>query len=102
MVEIVSNAFYSRADLLALFGPLGIDADAWVARLRPVKRFRKAWWGADLIEAINRAPALIEQEERPGPEPACVRRWGGRRAPAPKAKTPALDRLIAELNANGS
>ena len=43
--------------------PLGIDPDGFIMRIRPVKRFRLAWWGRDLIEAIEKAPALGEKQE---------------------------------------
>jgi hypothetical protein len=62
MIEIRHNALYTRADLVGMLGPLGIDPDAWIGRIRPVKRFRQAWWGADLIKAIEAAPALGEPE----------------------------------------
>jgi hypothetical protein len=39
-----------------------------VARLRPRRVFRAAWWGQDLIDAMNSAPALGEQAEDPDPE----------------------------------
>ena len=58
MVELRPNAFYSRQDLLDMLGPLGVDADGLIARLKPAKRFRLVWWGNDLIKAIEAAPLL--------------------------------------------
>lgn len=56
MIEIQPNCLYSRDDLIDMVKPLGIDADGFIARLKPVKRFRLAWWGEDLLEAIRNAP----------------------------------------------
>ena len=64
MIEIRPHCLYSRADLVAMLRPLGIDADGFIARLKPVKRFRLAWWGEDLLEAIRNAPALGEVDEK--------------------------------------
>ena len=60
MIRIDPNTLYSRSDLIEMLKPLGIEADGFIARLRPAKRFRLAWWGEDLIEAIQNAPALGE------------------------------------------
>ena len=49
MMRIEPHALYSRDDLLVLLKPLGIDADGWIARIRPRKRFRAAWWRSDLF-----------------------------------------------------
>jgi hypothetical protein len=60
------TTLYTRNDLIEALRPLGIDPDAWVGRIRPVKRFRQAWWGADLIKAIEAAPALGAREVTEG------------------------------------
>jgi hypothetical protein len=49
---------YSRAALIEMLEPLGIDPDAFVARIKPIKRFRMVWYGADLLNAIRIAPEL--------------------------------------------
>jgi len=78
--EINPNALYSRADLLEGLAALGINADAWLARVRPAKRFRVAWWGADLIEAIGKAPELGEGDAGELMDAAADRIKGGRQA----------------------
>lgn len=69
--RIDPTTLYSREDLGELLEPMGIDPDGFIQRVNPSKRFRRAWWGADLIEAIDRAPCL-----RLGgnPEPAAPRK----------------------------
>ena len=78
MIEMKPNALYTRSDLAEMLKPLGIDPDAWIRRIRPVKRFRQAWWGAYLIRAIEVAPALSEQDGKVPVLPA-ARGRGGRR-----------------------
>jgi len=56
--EILPNALYSRSDLEHELKPLGIDVDGWLSRIKPVRRFRSAYWGNDLIRAVNEAPAI--------------------------------------------
>lgn len=63
MIEIRPTALYSRADLVDMLSPFGINADSFIARVHPKKRFRLAWWGADLIAAINKAPDLSGDEK---------------------------------------
>ena len=63
MIVFQPNALYTRQDLADLLCPIGIDPDAFVKRVRPVKRFRMAWWGGDLIRAIDQAPVLGEAPE---------------------------------------
>jgi hypothetical protein len=58
MIVIHRDALYSRSDLASLLEPLGIDPDTFISRLKPRKVFRSAWWGADLIKAIEQAPSL--------------------------------------------
>ena len=65
MIEIRPHGLYSRSDLDKMLRPLGIDADGWIARLRPVKRFRRAWFGEDLLAAIRKAPALDRKGTQP-------------------------------------
>ena len=76
MIRIDPHSLYSRSDLIEMLEPIGIDADGWVARLKPVKRFRFAWWGEDIIEAIQSAPALGEVEEKTAQSTRARRRKG--------------------------
>ena len=64
MFEIKSTALYTRIDLIDMLSPLGIDADGWIARIKPVKRFRQVWLGKDLLDAVDRAPPLGEGREK--------------------------------------
>jgi hypothetical protein len=56
--RIDPTSFYSRDDLAGMLKPLGIDPDSFISKVKPVKRFRLAWWGADLIEAIEKTPSI--------------------------------------------
>lgn len=58
MIEIKPNALYTRDDIIKMLAGFRINPDAFIARIKPVKRFRHAWWGQDLIDAIARAPRL--------------------------------------------
>lgn len=78
MIRIDPHSLYSRSDLEEMLRPLGIDPDGFIGRLKPRKRFRLAWWGEDLIEAIRRAPELSE----PVPIPTPKNRGGRRRTGA--------------------
>ena len=49
MIRLQPHALYSREDLIRMLKPLGIDANGWIARIRPRKRFRAAWWCEDLF-----------------------------------------------------
>ena len=64
MIEIRPHCLYSREDLIEILRPLKIDADGFIARLKPVKRFRLAWFGEDLLQAIRDAPELGEVDEK--------------------------------------
>jgi hypothetical protein len=58
MIEILPNGLYSRQDLIEMLKPLGIHADSFVARVKPIKRLRMVWLGSDLLAALQAAPAL--------------------------------------------
>ena len=55
MIEIRPHGLYTRSDLDKIFCSVVFLAYGWVARLKPVKRFRLAWWGEDLLAAIRKA-----------------------------------------------
>ena len=78
MFEILEDGFYTRADLQRLLEGTGVNADTFVARLRPRKVFRCHHRGADLLEAWDRAPALKDLKLLPQPKNRGGRR--GRRA----------------------
>ena len=76
MFRLDPHALYTRQDLIDGLAPLGIDADAFLARLKPRKVFRMVWLGADLIAAFERAETLAERRDAPLPS---ARGKGGRR-----------------------
>ena len=63
MIEFKPTALYSREDLIELMKPFGIDGDGWLAKIRPARRFRRAYWGADLIRAIEETPEIGDTGE---------------------------------------
>lgn len=65
MQIIIQDAIYSRADLIKMLEPLGLDADTFIARLQPRKVFKSVWLGSDLLAAFRNAPALSKGSERP-------------------------------------
>lgn len=73
MVKIEPNAFYSRQDLVDLLDSVGIDADTFIARIRPRKIFRMAWWGEHLIDALRHTEPLTV-EEKPIPKSGITKR----------------------------
>ena len=72
MFEINPHALYSRSDLLEGLQPMGIDADTWLARIKPTKRFRMAWTGRDLLDAMQRAEPLAERGGDDQPSTAAI------------------------------
>ena len=63
MIRIEPNCLYSRADLAAMLEPAGVDVDHFIARLRPRKVFKQLYYGADLLKALDAAPALADRPE---------------------------------------
>ena len=61
MIEIKRDALYSRADLAKMLRDSGIDVDTFIARLKPRKVFKALYYGADLLKALDAAPALKER-----------------------------------------
>jgi hypothetical protein len=94
MFRIDPGTLYTKADLEAALSEFGGNVDVWLARVRPAKRFARAWFGEDLLEAIRRTPPLSERKTR-GDLPAPSNR-GGRRRADPDGLEP-LRRLKAEL-----
>lgn len=74
MTRIDPHTLYGRCDLEEMLRPLGIDPDGFIGRIKPRKRFRLAWWGEDLIEAIRNSRELSE----PVPIPT-AKHGGGRK-----------------------
>jgi hypothetical protein len=66
VIEINPNALYTRADLAEMLAPVGIDADTFVARLKPKRVFRMAWLGKHIVEAFDAAPVLAERGDAGG------------------------------------
>ena len=100
MIRIERDALYTRSDLVELLKPLGIDADGFVARIKPVKRFRLAWWGKDLIDAIQKTPPLGEMGEAEN-EPEQLRNATGRRRCGREPSFEKLDGYLDELRKGG-
>ena len=80
MIRIDPNALYSRADLIEMLKVLGIDADGFISRVKPKKRFRLAWFGRDILDAIYDAPVLGEVEKMTPQASRARRRKGSRSA----------------------
>lgn len=66
---IEPTALYSKPDLEKMLEPFGIDVDHFLARIQCVKRFRSAWLGEDLLQAIRNTAPLSAKDlpEIPGP-----------------------------------
>lgn len=64
MIEIKSNCFYTRAELMEAFEAIGIDWDALRARINPRKITGAGWWGQHLIDAMNSAEELPSRQPR--------------------------------------
>ena len=78
MIRIERDCLYSRADLSEMLNGSGIDVDTFIARLKPRKVFKALYYGADLLKALDEAPALKERtaDRKAPPKP---RNKGGRR-----------------------
>lgn len=83
MVKIDPTAFYTRGDLVQLFDGLKVDPDELISRIKPRKIHRFLWWGGDLIQAIENAPALTDTPALPA-----ARSRGGRKGKAVSGFTP--------------
>ena len=98
LFKIEPSALYSRKDLIENLKPLDIDADAWLGRVKPLKRFRMAWLGEDLMDAIHKAPALADRPEAANLPAASNRGNRTRRRGTPSARPGAqLGAYLAEL-----
>ena len=101
MIEILENGLYTRADLAELLGPLGIDADTFIGRLKPRRVFRMAWLGKHIVEAFDTAPALAERGDTSGSAGLPAAQNRGNRTRRGHARDTngmaALDRLRDEL-----
>ena len=89
MIELKPHALYSRQELIELLRPIGIDADGWLGKVRPARRFRKAYWGGDLIRAIETTTTLGQAEGHgAGPENAGKRSRGAEEGPSDRRSGP--------------
>jgi hypothetical protein len=71
LVTFDPNTLYSKADLQGLLGDrLGVEA--FLLRLRPVRRFKNLYWGHDILDALAKCPPL--DEKRPDVAPPILRR----------------------------
>jgi hypothetical protein len=66
VVRIDPTALYSKADLEELLGGR-LSVDAFLDRLRPVRRFKNLYWGQDLFDALAECPRLGEERKSPVP-----------------------------------
>jgi len=97
MVRIDPDTLYSRADLQEALRPFGVDADTFVARIRPRRVFKAFLVGQDILNALATAPTLADRC-RAAAHPTTQRsRRNGGRSLARRVETPALDALRAEL-----
>jgi hypothetical protein len=58
MIVIRPNALYTRQELRAKLARYGMSVDKFISKIKPLKRFSRLYWGADLIQAIDRLGAL--------------------------------------------
>jgi len=103
MIEIKTNCLYSRSDLTDMLEPAGVDVDHFISRLRPRKVFKQLYYGADLLKALDAAPALADRPEARELPAAANRgnkkRRGSARAARPGAK---LDAYLQTLKGERS
>ena len=79
-VRIDPDTCYTRAALKeSVTGPLGVDVDRFLARIKPRKVFRTCWLGSDILEAWRAAEALGTLKDRDSAK-------SGRKRRARKAK----------------
>lgn len=90
MFKIDRDTLYTREDLAKGLEPLGVHVDTFTARLRARKVFRQCWLGADLIEALQAAPALGNENRIDG----LAKKITEHRPAKGGMDTSALDRLI--------
>ena len=75
MIEFWPNALYSREDLRTILAAEKMNADSFIAKIRPKKIFRALWLGKHLNDAMAAGPALSEKPTLPP-----GRNKGGRKA----------------------
>ena len=86
MFRIEASALYSLEDLERELGD-AIGVRAFLDRLKPAKRFRDLFYGRDLLDALDRLPAMNESHEFMGLPSGATRRDPARRngqIPMPK------------------
>ena len=65
-------ALYSKQDLVEMLKPLEINVDHFLTRVQCVKRFRSAWLGEDLLQAIRNTSPLAAKDGKSLPEPEVI------------------------------
>ena len=95
MIEFNPHCLYSREDLREMLDPLGINVNSFIAKIKPIRRFRLAYWGQDLINAVNQTEPITMSETPalPSPRASTGRKRGGGRRPTTNPLGP-LERLI--------
>ncbi|GMV67506.1 MAG: hypothetical protein KJ050_16095 [Candidatus Omnitrophica bacterium] len=78
--EIKPTALYSKTELEAMLQPFEIDVDHFLGRIQCPKKFRSAWLGEDLIEAIKNTPPLADRKNKDLPEVIVNSRKGKKKA----------------------
>ena len=92
LIEIRPHCLYSRSDLVDMLSDL-VNVDMFIARLRPRRIIKRLYYGADLLRALDDAPAL--RDERPVPATAKGRRR--RRSRVECATLKPLDDYMSEV-----
>lgn len=92
MIEINPNAFYSHEDLRKMFGELGIQWAWFRSVLKPKKITGKAYWGGDLIKAIQTAQETKERDDARN-----LVQVSQRAKPTPRKRDDLLSRTKAKL-----
>ena len=62
-VRIHPDTLYSRADLIEILEPMGINVNTFVSRLKPKKVFRMVYLGSDILDAFRNASVLGEDSD---------------------------------------
>ena len=61
MIQIKRDSFYSRSELVKVFGEQGVDWDALSARMRVPRRHRLLFYGQDILDSWMSLPDQREK-----------------------------------------